>query len=167
MTAEYEGYLSALGAAVELYRSDPVQGRIAAVKVAAQYLREMKVDLTLITPLYDVIGHLEDERLGRVGNSKPIFEHNQTVLASIAITFTNKAGGRNLKQSGAVVAQAAGLNAKDILQDRKNLMDGKAHRDAIDLHDRLIDEANASGKTPGQLAAHAIDKLREKTRQRS
>lgn len=167
MTSTFESYLSALGAAVELHRSDPVKGRIAAVQVAAQYLREMKVDLALITPLYDVIGHLEDERTGRVGNSKPIFEHYQTVLASIAITFTNKAGGRNLKQSGAAVAQAAGLNAKNILQDRKNLMDGKAHRDAIDLYDRLIDEANASGKTPGQLAAHAIAKLCEKMGQQS
>jgi hypothetical protein len=52
-----------------------------------------------------------------------------------------------------------GLNAKELLQDRKNLMDGKAHRDAIDHYDRLIDEANASGKTPSQLAAHAIDML--------
>jgi hypothetical protein len=166
MTSAFESYVSALGAAAEIYRADAVKGRIAAVKVAAQYLREMKVDLTLVTPLYDVIGHLEDERLGRVGNSNSAIENLNLAMASVAVTFANKAD-RNLKQSAAYVAKALGLDAKKLWQFRKNLMDERASTDAIDLYNRLIDEANASGKTAAELAERTIERLREKMRIKS
>jgi hypothetical protein len=161
MTAAYEGYLSGLAVAAEMHKSDPVQGRIAAVKVAAQYLREMKVDLTLVTPLYDVIGHLEDERINRAGN--PEFQNANMALACLAVTFANKAG-RNLKQSCKYVADAAGLDHKKLFQHRKNLMDEKAPREEIDLYNRIINEANASGRGAAELAEHTIARLREKMR---
>ncbi|MFC7699635.1 hypothetical protein ACFQX9_23405 [Bradyrhizobium sp. GCM10028915] len=159
MEDAYGHYLSALEAASEIYKADRARGRIAAVKVAVQYLREMKADLTLVAPFYDVIGQLEDERIGRTGNSE--FQSANMAMASIAVTFANKAG-RNLKQSGAYVAKATGMDAKQLLQHRKNLMDERAPRDEIELYNRLIDAANASGKTAAELAEHTLARLREK-----
>ncbi|MCK1691616.1 hypothetical protein [Bradyrhizobium sp. 145] len=161
MEEAFESYLKALSEAAEQYQGDPVRSRIAAVSAAAQYLRERGVDKALITPLYDVIGHLDDERLGRTGNSNAAKENLDLAIAAAAVTFAMKAG-KNRNQASAEIAQRADLDAKKLKQFRKNLLSGLASAAATDSYKQMTTTGEASGLPPDVLVAKAIEHLREK-----
>jgi hypothetical protein len=154
-------YLKALAVAAEQYQANPVLSRIAAVAAAAQFLREMDVEKALITPLYDVIGHLDDERLGRTGNSNPGKENLDLAIAAAAVTFAMKAG-KNKNQASAEIAQRANLDAKKLKQFRKNLLSGLASATASDSYKQMTTTGEASGLPADVLVTKAIEHLREK-----
>ena len=121
----------------------------------------MKVDKVLITPLYDVIGHLDDERLGRTGNSNPAKENLDMAIAAAAVTFAMRAG-KNQNQAAAEISKLAKLDAKKLKQYRKNLLSGLASAAASDTYKHMTTTGESSGQPPHVLVTKAIEHLREK-----
>lgn len=179
-------FFVALRGAQDLYVTDNIASRIAAVDATISYLREVTDgnNRSVTTPLMDVLGKLvdEQEQLNRManadedgkrqgkGNTKPIMTSLNDAVASAVITLAMRAG----KSSGVaatMVAECLGSGAHDsqavkqLLQSRKNLMDKRASPAALQQYDRMIAsaaKARKAGMTPNETVALVLDFLSEK-----
>jgi hypothetical protein len=184
MPEPFDDYLQALQAAADLYATDNIASRIAAVSATISFLRAADDDRSLITPLMDVLGRLEDEREylrrmddadedGRrrgIGNTKPVMLSVNDAAMSAVITLAIRTG-KTSKQAAVMVAEHIGLGAHDpravqrLVQSRKNLMDKKASPAALRIYDLMITgaaKARTDGMSPDEALSKALDFLREK-----
>jgi hypothetical protein len=179
-----DDFLAALREAANLYATDNVASRIAAVSATISFLRATTDDndRSLTTPLMDVLGRLEDEakhllcmadadedgnRSGR-GNTKSIKTSLDDASVSAVITLARRAG-KTLPVAATMVAEHLGLGAHDslavkqLLQSRKNLMSRRAAPEALAIYDLMIAkaaEAGHAGMSPNEALSLALEYLR-------
>src|SRR4051795_9149016 len=111
MSETFDDFLQELLSAAELYPTDVVGSRIAAVSATISYLRAKDVEPALYTPLLDVLGHLEDERDGRTGKYPAIQNANLAVAAAV-ITLAMRAGNTR-EEAAQLVASYMGISTND------------------------------------------------------
>jgi hypothetical protein len=181
-----DDYLVALRDAANLYATDNVASRIAAVSATIAFLRATTDDndRSLTTPLMDVYSRLADEseRLRRkdetdkngnqrgMGNAEPIKTSLDNATASAVITLAMRTG----KTSGVaatLVAEQLGFAAHDaqavkkLVRSRKNLMSRRAPKAAWAHYGLMIAktaEAGKAGMLPNEALSLALEYLRAK-----
>lgn len=166
MSETFDDFLQELLSAAELYPTDVVGSRIAAVSATISYLRAKDVEPALYTPLLDVLGHLDDEREGRTGNYPAIQNANLAVAAAV-ITLAMRAGNTR-EEAAQMVASHMGISTNDtkalqrLQQFRKNLMDKRASAAARDIYSLVLVEATKAGVSPEDALRAGMEFLREK-----
>jgi len=167
MPEPFDDFLQELLSASELYRTDVVASRIAAVSASISYLRAMDVEPTLYTPLLDVLGHLDDEREGRTGNYPAIQNANLAVAAAV-ITLAMRAGNTR-EEAAQMVASHMGISTNDtkalqrLQQFRKNLYgQARASVTAREIYRLVLMDARQAGVSPEDALRAGLEVLRNK-----
>jgi hypothetical protein len=161
----FDDYLSALQAAADIYPTNVVGSRIAAVSATISFLRASNVDAHLRTPLLAVLGHLEDR--DRIGNTKPVMDAVNMAAIAAVITLAMRAG---IKMSAAaeMVTKHIGIGAhypqsiRQLLQFRKNVMDNRESREAQRMYELVIVEAGKASVSPQDALNKGLEFLRDK-----
>jgi hypothetical protein len=167
MPEPLDDYLHALRSAADVYPTDVIGSRIAAVSATISFLRASNVDSRLITPLLAVLGHLEDRRHSRTGNFKPVMDSVNMAAMAAVITLARRAG-QPLTAAAEMVAKNTGIGAhypqsvRQLLQFRKNLMDKRESREARRMYEVVIIEAGKAGLSPQDALVKGLEFLRDK-----
>jgi hypothetical protein len=163
MDEAFNTYLQRLEEASRLYQTDVPASRILSVTATISFLRDAGTEDGLRTPLLDVLSHLSDEIQGRSGNWDSQKHNADWAFACAAVTLIAKTG-RSLPEAADRVHKATGMNAKDLLQVRKNLLSGKKSRDSRSVYDSTLKAAAESGLDAESAAELSLQGLREKVR---
>jgi hypothetical protein len=126
--AAYERLVADLEQALKTYKEvSATEGRSEAALAAVRYFIAIHVHTTLLAPLVELAGQNETElarkKAKAKGHTMPTYDMSRWAAgaAAISVIFRHSRNGRSLSEIVRVVANALGVEAKPLIEYRRNL----------------------------------------------